>query len=427
MIALPLAVVLASLAAPADMVSVGPGTYAPIDIDTDAAPVVVKRFRLDATPITNAEFLAFVRAHPDWQRDRVRRIYAEPTYLSGWRGSLGIGAELDEDAPVVDVSWFAADAYCAAQGKRLPTEAEWELAAAASATSKDARRDPAFVDDVLAWYGARPAALPPVGRGPPNAWGAHDMHGLVWEWVEDFTSSLAPNDTRGGGSDAAFCGSAPGSSADAAAYAAFMRRAFRSSLQGAYALRTLGFRCAATSREHAPQVHATNEREIPEESLYALDATFLDQHAKRVRLDAHRGQPVLVAMFYATCPSACPRLIADIQRVLAKLSDDERREVRVVLVSLDPAHDTPSVLAAVIDARGLDPARTALLAGSDDDTRRVAALLGVKYREDGKGAIDHSSRMVVLDRHGRIAGKREGLGGSIDDAASHLRKAIAAR
>ena len=166
---------------------------------------------------------------------------------------------------------------------------------------------------------------------------------------------------------------------------------------------------------------------VPDDSLYLLDSTFVDQLGEQRTLDVHRGKPVLLAMFYATCPSACPRLIADVQRVLGQLDDKQRRQVRVVLVSLDPVRDTADVLAKVIVTRGLDRERTTLLVGTESDTRRLAALLGVKYREDGKGAIDHSSRIVVLDRLGRIAGKRDGLGGSVDDTVATLEQVLASR
>lgn len=164
---------------------------------------------------------------------------------------------------------------------------------------------------------------------------------------------------------------------------------------------------------------------VPDDSIYQLEASFLDQAGDKSAIDVHAGKPVLLAMFYATCPSACPRLIADVQRVLALLPEGERAQVRVVLVSLDPERDTPAVLAGVLASRGLDPARTTLLTGSAADTRRLAALLGVKYREDGKGAIDHTSRIVVLDARGRIVDRKDGLGGSVTETAAELRALLA--
>jgi formylglycine-generating enzyme required for sulfatase activity len=222
---------------------VGPAVYRPsFPPAPDEAEVSMPAFRLDITPVTNAEFLAFVRAHPEWRLDRVARVRAEEGYLSHWAGPLDLGSAVPNQ-PVTHVSWFAARAYCAADGGRLPTEAEWELAAAASATEPDARRDPAFVQQLLDWYSVpTPERLPDVG-GEPNLWGVRDLHGLVWEWVEDFNATLVGDD-RDPNSDARFCGGGALSSANPEDYAAFVRFAFRSSLRGGFTVANLGFRCA---------------------------------------------------------------------------------------------------------------------------------------------------------------------------------------
>lgn len=209
-------------------------------VEKDAPPEQVAAFFLDETPVTNADFLAFVKSEPRWRRDRAPRLFAEEGYLRAWRAPLDPG-DVDPRAPVTFVSWFAARAYCEARDKRLPTTAEWEVAAAGVDTAQ-----------VLAWYAQKtPARLPPVG-GPKNAVGARDLHGLVWEWVEDFGSALVTADARSqnDGDDVRYCGGGAVNAADAADYASFMRFAFRGSLEANHTIAALGFRCARGQRGH---------------------------------------------------------------------------------------------------------------------------------------------------------------------------------
>lgn len=226
-----------------DTVRVGPGTYRPIFPASPAeTEVTVPAFRLDRTPVTNAQFLAFVTAHPAWRKDEAKPLLVDEYYLAHWASATDLGTARP-NAPVVRVSWFAARAYCEARGGRLPLEREWELAGAASTTDKDASRDPAFQSKVLAWYTQlAPPVLPDVG-GPPNAWGVRDMHGMVWEWIEDFSAALVDADSRKP-DRTVFCGGAGATSRDAGAYATFMRIALRSSLDARSTTSVLGFRCA---------------------------------------------------------------------------------------------------------------------------------------------------------------------------------------
>src|SRR3546814_462811 len=118
----------------------------------DVRKVQVAPFELRRRPVTNADFLAFVRVHPEWRRDRVATVLAEPRYLSHWAGADRLGDDALPEQPVVQVSWFAASAYCEAQGGRLPTWSEWEYAAAADETRHDARKDPVWRERILNWY-----------------------------------------------------------------------------------------------------------------------------------------------------------------------------------------------------------------------------------------------------------------------------------
>lgn len=248
------ALVTASTAAAAPgMARIPAGTYVPVfPPSPEEKEIRIGAFELDKLPVTNGDFLAFVKRQPKWRKGQVPKLFADPGYLSHWAGPVSPGPAAKADQPVVQVSWFAAKAYCEAQGKRLPTEAEWEYAAAASETVADARQDPAQVARILAWYGApTPKVLPAVGKGAPNLWGVRDLHGLVWEWVLDFNNTLVSSDSRESGDPdkSRFCGAGAVTAADKGDYASFMRIAFRSSLKAPYVTGNLGFRCARDAKE----------------------------------------------------------------------------------------------------------------------------------------------------------------------------------
>lgn len=90
-----------------------------------------------------------------------------------------------DDRPVEQVIWDESRAYCQKLGCRLPTEAEWEVACRAGTETKWSTGDDEAGLGAAAWYGPPASATHPVGTKAANAWGLHDLHGNVWEWVED--------------------------------------------------------------------------------------------------------------------------------------------------------------------------------------------------------------------------------------------------
>ena len=234
----------------------GTSTFASVLRWQDQADgVSIAPFELMRTPVSNGEFLRFVLHHPSWQRGAVPELFAERRYLEHWQGPVQLGTDVRVGQPVTRVSWFAADAYCRAQGARLPTWAEWEYAAAADATREDARRDPAWREAILAWY-SRPsnAALPDIGQGEATVHGVHDLNGLVWEWVEDHAAMLVSSDNREQGDPDVlqFCGAGALSTDDRENYAVLMRIAMLSALDAEDVTGNLGFRCARTPSGDKP-------------------------------------------------------------------------------------------------------------------------------------------------------------------------------
>ncbi len=237
-----------ALGAPAPLIDIPAGNYRPLFPGKDQPRLQpVSAFRLQRHAVTNADFVAFVTAKLKWSRGHIKALFTDENYLQHW-APPSAAKSLTNRTPVVRISFFAAQAYCEWKGLRLPSTAEWEYVGAASETSRYGRDEPKYNAKILEWYG-RPTGgdLAAVEAGKPNAFGVHDMHGLVWEWTSDFNSVLVTGESRGDSAleRALYCGSGALGSVDPSDYAAFMRTAFRSSIDGRYTGTGLGFRCAA--------------------------------------------------------------------------------------------------------------------------------------------------------------------------------------
>jgi protein SCO1/2 len=149
---------------------------------------------------------------------------------------------------------------------------------------------------------------------------------------------------------------------------------------------------------------------LPPDSIYRLEARFSDQSGQAFGLAARRGRPQLVAMFYTSCKYVCPLIVDSAKGVEHGLSADERQGLGILLVSLDPARDDTAALKSVADKRKLDPARWTLARTDEHNVRKLAALLGVRYRALADGEFNHTSALVLLDAEGRKLASSSRLG-----------------
>jgi iron(II)-dependent oxidoreductase len=161
-------------------------------------------FEIDRLPVTNGDFVEFVADGGYSRRDlwdaegwewRARRDVQRPLYWSadGSERRFDRIADIDPTRPVMHVSWYEADAFARWAGKRLPTEAEWEKAAAWGPFAIGPRRQPwgdeppthdvANLDQTA--FGPAPVGAYPAGA---SAYGVLGMVGDAWEWTaSDFT------------------------------------------------------------------------------------------------------------------------------------------------------------------------------------------------------------------------------------------------
>lgn len=229
----------AEMTAPPEVFVKG-GTYAPFFRDKDESNQKVPSLWVDKFPVTNRDFLEYLKKHPEWRRSARKEIFAGGAYLEHWQADLVFPKD-KASFPVANVSWFAARKYCESLNRRLMTIAEWEYVSNA--------QDPAVLGAILEWYGRTEDKLQPVTRAAGNSFGVVGMHGLIWEWVEDFSSTIMSGDSRSSNeaSAAMFCGSGSLKAKDPSQYATFMRFAYRSSLKANSTGRNLGFRCVRTA------------------------------------------------------------------------------------------------------------------------------------------------------------------------------------
>lgn len=232
------------------MKRINKGTFVPL-YGSDSLGTFVNDFFIDEHPVSQQQYLDFVKKYPKWRKSKVLKLFADDSYLYKWENDTVIGSKINTESAITNVSWYAAKDYCACQGKRLPTIDEWEYVAMASKTKANAQADSLFNLMIIASYEIPKTYQNEIGSTYKNYWGVSDMHGLVWEWTSDFNSVLISGESRQDKDTERnlFCGSASINASNLMDYAAFMRYAFRGSIKANYNIQTLGFRCAKSIKK----------------------------------------------------------------------------------------------------------------------------------------------------------------------------------
>ena len=162
--------------------------------------------------------------------------------------------------------------------------------------------------------------------------------------------------------------------------------------------------------EHAEHEHeALEANALSTESVYHLGGSWTDEDGESFELESLRGHATVVLFFYGSCEHVCPMLISDVQAVEAALDPDVLENTRFLLVTIDPATDTPELRRAMAETKELSQERYTLAHSDEMHTRGLAALLGVQYRDNGDGQFSHSNIISLLDPNGVPVTRIEGL------------------
>ncbi len=162
--------------------------------------------------------------------------------------------------------------------------------------------------------------------------------------------------------------------------------------------------------------------ELPELSIYQLDSTWTTQDKAEIKLDSFRGAPVVIVMFFGSCRTACPTIIADMKRIEKAAGPKAAEKTKFVLITFDPKVDTPDALKALEKKFELDSKKWTFLHGDEGSIREVASVLNVQYREVSEGQFSHTNLITLLDPNGVVTTKIEGLKQPIEPLVASLNK-----
>jgi protein SCO1/2 len=142
--------------------------------------------------------------------------------------------------------------------------------------------------------------------------------------------------------------------------------------------------------------------QLPQFALVDQDGAKFD--------DSRLGESVHVVGFVFTrCTTVCPFVTSALTRLARRYDEAGEDHVELLLISVDPAHDTPEVLREYARSRALDPARWRLLTGEPEAVRRLVVegflvAMGEPATTGGMLDIAHSGRLALVDRDGGIRG-----------------------
>jgi len=169
--------------------------------------------------------------------------------------------------------------------------------------------------------------------------------------------------------------------------------------------------CAVCKMDLQPVSNQTKKivsDEISEESIFNLTSKWNTEEGKTIQLKELKGKTLVMVMIYTTCKAACPRLVADMRSIEAKIPKNDN--IQYVLISIDPETDTPKRLKEFAIENQMDGEQWTFLQGTVSSVREFANVLAVKYKQISPLDFSHSNIISVFNSEGELAHQQEGLG-----------------
>ena len=170
----------------------------------------------------------------------------------------------------------------------------------------------------------------------------------------------------------------------------------------------LFFSCSSQKEKTEPS--SQPDAELDDMSIYHLPSKWNTQNDEQIELKDLQGNVLVMVMIYTSCQMACPRLVADMRNIDLQIEGNLKKNVKMILVSIDPETDTPEKLKQFSIENQMEGNQWLFLQGTPESVREFANVLAVKYKKITPIDFSHSNIISVFDQKGVLRHQQEGLG-----------------
>lgn len=159
-------------------------------------------------------------------------------------------------------------------------------------------------------------------------------------------------------------------------------------------------------------------------SIFNLSSKWETPDGTKIQLEDLKGKVLTMVMIYTSCKTACPRLTADMKAIEAKVAHKNPEDLRYVLISIDPKNDTPEKMREFIKNYQLDGKQWLFIRSNEDNTRELANVLAVKYKQISPMDFSHSNIISVFSKDGILVHQKEGINVDIDGTVNEIKNQL---
>lgn len=159
-------------------------------------------------------------------------------------------------------------------------------------------------------------------------------------------------------------------------------------------------------------------------SIFNLSSKWETPDGTKIHLEDLKGKVLTMVMIYTSCKTACPKLTVDMKVIEAKVGHQNPEDLRYVLISIDPKNDTPEKMREFIKNYHLEGKQWLFIRSDEDNTRELANVLAVKYKQISPMDFSHSNIISVFSKDGLLVHQQEGITIDIDGTVNEIKNQL---